>query len=55
MNEQILKVSVKVLVAEFLQRPCELPATAARLRLLTVTTQAYKQSIQAFAKLRLGD
>ena len=40
MNEQILKVSAEVLVAEFLQRPCELPAAAARLRLLTVTTQA---------------
>jgi hypothetical protein len=26
MNEQILKVSFRVLVADFLQRPCEVPA-----------------------------
>jgi hypothetical protein len=32
MNEQILKVSDPVLVAEFLQRPCELLAVGRELR-----------------------
>jgi hypothetical protein len=37
MNEQILKVSAGALVAEFLQRPCEVQTTA-RGGLLTVNT-----------------
>jgi hypothetical protein len=53
MNEQILKVTAEVLVAEFLQRPCELPATVAHRR----PVDADQSSVinRVFVKPQLGD